>query len=439
MSEIVGSHSPLHTDSIELQTLRDLVMPALKNQHGQFVFLTGRAGTGKSTLLRQFVAATDVPKAVLAPTGLAAINVQGQTIHSFFNFHLGPLEKDPDLLPIFKRGGPKHRLINKLQILIIDEISMVRADLLDAIDASLRWNRNIDKPFGGVAVLAVGDPWQLEPVVSTPAESEFLGHLYASPFFFDSHVVRETGMDIYELHNVHRQTDPEYLWALDRIRTGDVSELGFFNDRVGAKLNGNLPLILTATNKRAQSINLTRLASLPGAPTSYNANVEGDFGKDFPTEPVLSLKPGAQVMFVKNGKQWVNGTLGEVTAVEPDLIKVRTQDEKQVEVSRETWEKSRYSWNRATQRIDTTPIGTFIQFPLRLAWAVTSHKSQGLTLENLIVDLDRPAFSHGQTYVALSRGRTRQGLSLVRPVNAADIIVDPRVLEFAGTAGLVRN
>ncbi len=422
--------------SSDLQSLSDLVQPALKSQYGQFVFVTGRAGTGKSTLLREFVGATDAAKVVVAPTGLAAVNVGGQTIHSFFNFHLGSLERDPDQIPIFKKNGPKHKLIKKLEILIIDEISMVRADLLDAIDASLRWNRGEDKPFGGVTVLAVGDPWQLEPIVGSPAEAEFLGHLYASPFFFDSHVVKETGMDILELHTVFRQTDPEYLWALDRIRKGDTSELDFFNDRVGAEIQGDHALTLTITNARAHSINLTRLSQIAGQARQYSSTIEGNFGRELPTDQTLSLKVGAQVMFVKNGKNWVNGTLGSVVKLEDHSLEVLTQDGKTVEVERETWEKTRYAWNRATFRIESEPVGSFTQFPVRLAWAVTTHKSQGLTLNNLIVDLDRPAFSHGQTYVALSRGRTREGLSLRRPVLPKDVIVDQRVLEFASSSGL---
>lgn len=413
------------------------MQPALRQQYGQFVFVTGRAGTGKSTLLREFVKATDAPKVVLAPTGLAAVNVGGQTIHSFFNFHLGPIEKDPDQIVVFKRNGAKHKLISSLEILIIDEISMVRADLLDAIDASLRWNRGIDAPFGGVTVLAVGDPWQLEPVVGSSAEAEFLGHLYASPFFFDSHVVKETGMDILELQTVYRQTDEEYLWALDKIRTGDTSELDFFNDRVGAELNGDHALTLTATNARATAINLGMLSQLPGRTSRYEAVLEGNFGKDLPAEQFLTLKVGSQVMFVKNGKKWVNGTLGTVIELDEDVIRVMTDAGDEVEVERETWEKTRYGWNRATFRIESEPVGTFIQFPLRLAWAVTMHKSQGLTLERLEVDFDRPAFSHGQAYVALSRGRSREGLSLKRRIEPKDVIVDGRVLEFSSKSGLV--
>lgn len=403
------------------------------------MFVTGRAGTGKSTLLREFVASLEVPAAVLAPTGLAAINVGGQTIHSFFNFPLGPLEPDPDLIPVFKNSGNKSRLINKLRILVIDEISMVRADLLDAIDYSLRRNRRTDNPFGGLQVVVFGDLWQLEPVVAGSAEAEFLGHHYASPFFFDAHVVKNTELDILELDHVYRQQDPEYLWALDQLRKGNEEALDFFNERVDAPLPaGGMPLTLTATNARAHSINLTRLGAIHTPARIYQGTVEGKFGKDLPTDLVLNLKSGAQVMFVKNGKQWVNGTLGVVTELEMDKVKVLTNEGKEVIVERETWEKERYTWDRNTARINKELVGSFVQFPLRLAWAVTTHKSQGLTLDQAIVDLDRPAFAHGQTYVALSRNRNREGLSLRRPIKPQDVIVHPRTLEFASHTGLVR-
>lgn len=420
-----------------LANLQTLLQDPHKQGLGQFVFVTGRAGTGKSTLLRQFVAALEIPKAVLAPTGLAAINVGGQTLHSFFNFHLGPIEKHPDQIPVFKRGGQKARLLDKLELLVIDEISMVRADILDAVDASLRWNRRIDQPFGGLPVVVFGDLWQLEPVVASAAEAEFLGHLYQSPFFFDAHVLQETQMDVLYLDHVYRQTDPEYLWALDRLRQGDTTELDFFNERVAAPLDPTkLPLTLTATNGRAQSINLSRLGAISAPPRSYKGTVEGDFGRDLPTDLVLTLKPGAQVMFVKNGRQWVNGTLGTLDSLADDELTVTTLEGKTVTVERETWEKTRYNWNRTFHRIEAEPVGSFTQFPLKLAWAVTTHKSQGLTLEQTIVDLDRPAFAHGQTYVALSRNRHRQGLSLKRPINPQDIIIHPRIHEFATMANL---
>ena len=425
------------TPSSELANLKSLVQEEQTQGLGQFVFVTGRAGTGKSTLLREFVASLQVPKAVLAPTGLAAINVGGQTIHSFFNFPLGPLEQDPDRIPVFKRGGNKSRLFNKLQVLIIDEISMIRADLLDAIDASLRWNRQTDEPFGGLKVVVFGDLWQLEPVVGSSAEAEFLSHHFASPFFFDSHILRELQPDILQLDHVYRQSDPEYLWALDQIRIGNTQELSFFNDRLNAPLPPDgMPLTLTATNNRALTINIQHLGEIVAEPRTYQGKVEGDFGKDLPADLHLTLKPGAQVMFVKNGRTWVNGTLGQIQKLEQHEITVHTHEGKTVTVERETWEKQRYVWDRATQRIQIETVGSYTQFPLKLAWAVTVHKSQGLTLEQAIIDLDRPAFSHGQTYVALSRNRHLDGLSLRREITKSDVITHPRVVEFGSICAL---
>lgn len=401
------------------------------------VFVTGKAGTGKSTVLRQVVQSGLMNLVVLAPTGLAALNVGGQTIHSFFGFKLGPLDDNPDLMHIWQQHGHKHKLVQKLEAIVIDEISMVRADLMDAIDFSLRTNLRSNQPFAGKTIIAFGDLWQLEPVVSGPAESEFIGSRYASPFFFDSRVVREMGMDVVELQTVHRQKDDqEFLWALNRIRRGETSDLDLFNSRVGAELNAEHVLTLTATNAKASTINMTALARLPFTQQVYEGQVSGDFGRDLPAEQNLVLKPGAQVMFVKNGKDWVNGTLGTVTTAEPDRVIVHTQDGVTADVVPESWEKYKYTFNRASERIEAEPVGSYSQIPLRLAWAVTIHKAQGLTFDNLRLDMDRRSFAHGQLYVALSRCRTLAGLSLVRPVTKDDVQVNPRIWEFERAAGL---
>ena len=404
--------------------------------YGRCIFVTGRAGTGKSTVLRRFVETTTLRTVVLAPTGLAAVQVGGQTIHSFFNFPLGPLQPGPDTVPLFKKGQAKRRLIEALECVVIDEVSMVRADVMDAIDYSLRTNRDRPgEPFGGATVLCFGDLMQLEPVVQAGADDEMMADVYESPFFFDSKVVRETSLDVYELTTVHRQKeDEEYLWALNRLRDGHTDELEVFNARVGADLGGHGVVTLTATNARAASINLQNLARLPGRTTVYKAEVEGTFGRETPTEERLALKPGAQVMFVKNGRGWVNGSLGEVLETGEDGVRVRLFEGSEHWVERETWDRKRYTWDRYSERISSETVGSFTQIPLRLAWALTVHKSQGLTLEKVRLDLDRPAFSHGQTYVALSRCRTLAGLSLVRPIQARDVIVAERALTFAGQA-----
>lgn len=407
--------------------------------YGRCFYITGKAGTGKSTLLREFVLNSPLKKVVLAPTGIAAINVGGQTIHSFFNFHLGPIENDPDQIVTFRKGGAKRKLIENLDCIIIDEVSMVRADIMDAIDFSLRLNTDINEPFGGKTMLFVGDLWQLEPVVAGKAEEEMLEHRYQSPFFFDSDAVRATSLDVIELSTVHRQReDPEFLWALNRLRRGDVDELEFFNSRVGASLEGENIITLTATNSRANAINLTELAKLPGKGQIYKGTIEGDFGKDLPSDMLLNLKPGAQVMFTKNGRQWVNGTLGTVLSLEDEVIVVKTDRGETVAVEREEWEKRRFTWDRHSYRIDAELVGSYLQFPLRLAWAVTIHKSQGLTFDRLILDLDRTGFAHGQLYVALSRCRSLAGVSLKRKIEPRDSVVHSRIWEFERMAGLTQ-
>ncbi len=403
---------------------------------GAFVFVTGEAGTGKSTLLREFVTGTRLRTVVLAPTGLAAIQVGGQTVHSFFNFPLGPLAQDPDAIPQFRSGGAKRRLIERLDCLVLDEVSMVRADVLDAIDYSLRRNRERDEAFGGCRVVAFGDVWQLEPVVQGGADAEMIQDRFASPFFFDAEVVRRTGLHVEHLATVHRQSDPHLLFALNKLRRGDASELSVFNDRVGAAIEGEGTVTLTATNARADAINAQRLAALPGPGQLFKGEVEGSFGEAFPADRLLRLKVGAQVMFVKNGKEWANGTIGRVEGVEEGEVRVALAGGEVVTVGVEKWEKTRYTWDGAASRIGKEVVGSYVQLPLRLAWAVTVHKSQGLTLDRVVVEMDRRAFAHGQVYVALSRCRSLEGLSLVRRIDPSDLVVNPRVGEFERLAGL---
>lgn len=413
--------------------LRDLE----QGQRGRFVFVTGKAGTGKSTLLREFVATTRWNTVVVAPTGLAAIQIGGQTIHSFFNFPFGPITNEDHSVPTFKKGHPKRRLIERLDCVVIDEVSMVRADVLDAIDFSLRKNTEMDVPFGGKTVVAFGDVRQLEPVVQSGADQEMLSDRFASPFFFDATVLRQTGIDAWQLETVYRQTEAEFLWALDQVRTGHVSELSYFNDRVGVELDRPNTVTLTATNARAESINLRHLRQLQTPPQVYKATKSGTFERDFPTDPILTLRVGAQVMFVKNGKEWSNGSVGSVTAVEEKQVTVLLETGVTVTTGPEKWEKVRYTWDSSSSRIDKEVVGEYCQIPLRLAWAVTIHKSQGLTLDSVVIDLDRTAFAHGQVYVALSRCRTFEGMSLVRPILANDIVVNPRVAEFEAQAKLL--
>jgi ATP-dependent exoDNAse (exonuclease V) alpha subunit len=427
-----------HGATVELSGDQEGALAAIPDvaTYGRCIFVTGRAGTGKSTVLRRFVETTPLKTVVLAPTGLAAVQVGGQTIHSFFNFPLGPLQVGTTEIPLFKKGQAKRRLIEALDCVVVDEVSMVRADVMDAIDHSLRINRDrAREPFGGATIVCFGDLMQLEPVVQSGADEEMMADRYQSPFFFDAKAVRETSLDVYELTTVHRQReDEEYLWALNRMREGNTDELGLFNARVGADIGSEGVVTLTATNGRAGSINLQRLAKLPGRPTIYKATIQGTFGRETPTDEVLAFKPGAQVMFVKNGREWVNGSLGEVTEVEPERVRVKLFEGEEHWVEPETWDKKRYTWDRFAARISSEAVGSFTQIPLRLAWALTIHKAQGLTLEKVRLDLDRPAFSHGQAYVALSRCRTLLGLSLVRPLEPRDVIVVERALAFATQA-----
>jgi len=404
---------------------------------GRLIFVTGRAGTGKSTLLRHLRETLPLKSITLAPTGIAALNAGGQTIHSFFTFAPGPMDPETCDIPTFRPGAPKSRLVNALQLIFLDEISMVRADLLDAVNISLQRNRKTPYPFGGVPLVAFGDIWQLEPIVGNPAEREFLAHHFNSPFFFDSKITKDLGIDIIELKTVHRQAnDPDFLYILDQIRAGDPQEIHMINQRVGPPQTEET-LTLTVTNARANLINNQRLLEISYPERHYPAAIEGNFGKDLPAEEVLRLKPGARVMFVRNGTEWVNGSLGTVIATDETSIRVELDaDHKIVEVKREIWEKSRYTWDRSRNQITAEPIGSFTQYPLKLAWAITIHKSQGLTFDRIHIDLDRPAFSHGQIYVALSRCRTLAGLSLTREVTNADLIVNPHVIEFASQAGL---
>ncbi len=432
-AEIVPETAPeLGKDQLQVVEWLPSALPM-----GQCLFVTGKAGTGKSTLLRYLASQLSLAHVVVAPTGIAAINVGGQTVHSFFRLRPGPLiDKDEDVT-LFRKGSPKSRLIKAMQVLIIDEISMVRADLMDAIDWSLRLNTGCEEPFGGKLCVFFGDLWQLEPVVTRGAEEAMIRDRYRSPFFFDAEVFARARLRSFELQTVYRQEgDPEFLEALNAIRRGDPSPLELINERVGQPLRDGAVITLTATNIRASTINQTRLAALGGTHRNYLANVTQEFGTEFPTDPHLTLKPGAQVMFVRNGRQWVNGTLGTVKSVIDGEVTVTLEDGEDVAVSPVTWEKCAYDWDASAKRITRRVVGTFTQIPLKLAWAVTVHKSQGLTFDRVNIDFDRHAFAHGQLYVALSRCRSLAGISLCRPLSPRDMVLHPRVAEFEWEQGL---
>lgn len=403
----------------------------LMEQTREHVFITGRAGTGKSTLLRLFKDNTRKNTVIVAPTGVAAINVGGSTIHSFFGFPLGIVPRDR-----IKKLHRKKELFKALESLIIDEISMVRADLMDAIDLSLRLNRGVDRPFGGVQVLLFGDLYQLPPVVDDREVKKFLDDVYhGCPYFFGAHVFQEVRLTIFELSKVFRQEDPEFLKLLDEVRKGAISDdhLKLLNSRVGLLPPKDAPIItLTARNDQASEINLDELRKLPGRQYSYEAVVTGAFDeKSYPTDRVLHLKEGAQVMLVKNDPygRWVNGTLAVVKKLSDSTVKVFI-DGNVYSVEPVTWEKLEYYYNPREKKIESRVVGSFRQLPLRLAWAVTIHKSQGQTFDRVIIDLGDGAFEYGQVYVALSRCRSLDGVYLRTPIRPTDVRTNPQVVTF---------
>jgi len=398
------------------------------------IFLTGKAGTGKSTLLQLFRKTTQKKCIVLAPTGVAALNVKGQTIHSFFNFAPRILQPED-----FKRAR-NPAFFRKIDALIIDEISMVRADVLDNIDYALRLNRDDERPFGGVQMILIGDLYQLPPVVSSPQEKIYFSTEYESPYFFSAKVFEaEFNLDYYELTQVYRQDERRFINLLEAIRSRDVDReiLEEINERVGAEPEPEIDYItLTARNAVADTINKQRLEKLDGYSMAFQAEVSGQFAdRLFPTEAILQLKVGAQVMFVKNDpqKRFVNGSIGKIVEFGQDKISVALTSQETplvVEVERMEWEIVRYSPQMRFGQIETIVAGTFTQFPLKLAWAITVHKSQGKTFDHVVIDLQGGAFEHGQTYVAMSRCRSLQGIILNHPVRYQDVMIDERILDF---------
>jgi len=400
------------------------------------VFITGRAGTGKSTLLQLFRNTTRKKTVVLAPTGVAALNVKGQTIHSFFNFPGKPLHRK-DI-----RRRKNHKLYKNIDVLIIDEISMVRADLLDNIDYFLRVNRdNVIDPFGGVQVVFFGDLFQLPPIVSSDAEKALFESFYDTPYFFSAKVYGDDfQMETIELRKTYRQESRHFLRLLEAVRLNqlDYDDLEDLNDRYDPDFESDdLYITLSPRNAVVDQINQRALKKLHELPVSFMATVTGKFNpKLFPTEPVLQLKLGAQVMFVKNDpkRRFVNGTIGKVIKLDQDNIRVLIEDKngtKHIDVERLEWEIQHYKVDKEDQtKIESETVGTFKQYPLKLAWGITIHKSQGKTFDKVIIDLGRGAFEHGQTYVALSRCRTLEGIVLKAQIRPRDIIVDDRIIDY---------
>lgn len=403
------------------------------------VFLTGRAGTGKSTLLSLFRHTTRKQCVILAPTGVAALNVQGQTIHSFFGFP-GKFITPADI----RIRRDRAFTFRKLEILIIDEVSMVRADIIDCIDYALRISRNNNMPFGGVQMIFIGDLFQLPPIVSSPEEKVFFLQNYDSPHFFSANVFKKGfRYEMIELKKVYRQSERHFVRLLDAVREGEIDfdDLETLNERYigdnSLMSNANF-ITLSARNNLVDQINHQELAKLTTPQYQFVAQITGTFDpKQVQADSVITLKQGAQVMFVKNDtvkREYVNGSIGKIIELSHDRILVSLEDmrEKQtlVEVEKQKWEVLHYRISTDGDKIETETVGTFQQYPLRLAWAITIHKSQGKTFDRVYIDLGAGAFETGQTYVALSRCRTLNGIILKRKLLPTDIKIDERVVEY---------
>ena len=433
----------LDTDNREWQQALQIIQYTRRS-----LFLTGKAGTGKSTFLRHIAETTKKKHVILAPTGIAAINAGGQTLHSFFKLPFHPLLPNDSNYSIrnirktLKYSGELTKLLRELELIIIDEISMVRADIIDFIDKVLRiYCRNMREPFGGKQLLLVGDIFQLEPVIKED-EWRLMQPFYASAYFFAAKVWQEMQLVSIELRKVYRQSDSQFIGLLDRIRQNHATDadLQSINSRVNQcskqKENG-FEITLATRRDTVDYINDLHLSELEGDSTIFKGHIKGDFPEtSLPAPMELEIKPGAQVIFIKNDKEkrWVNGTLGVVIYIDEGegIITVVDEDGHEYDVEREVWENMRYTFNEKEQKIEEEMLGSFIQFPLRLAWAITVHKSQGLTFRHVKIDFSGGgAFAGGQTYVALSRCTSLEGITLEAPIRRSDIFVRAEVVAFA--------
>ncbi|MCL2479089.1 MAG: AAA family ATPase [Treponema sp.] len=433
---------------------------SLAENGGDSLFITGKAGTGKSTFIDYFRENTAKNTVYLAPTGVAALNIRGKTIHSLFQFPPKIISKDE--IKDNKYNKKTRELFANLQTMIIDEISMARADIIDGIDFILKENRHNEDPFGGVQMIFVGDLYQLPPVISDREkvtvtfngklhyEGTLQGYfekIYRGQYFFNSKAFRNASFKYLEFKNIFRQRDDlEFIGILNAIRENTVTAeiLDRLNTRhipeagpeKTAQENSEPVITLCTTNARAKEINDTRLSELDTMMYMFEAEMSGEFetsyaDNEYPADRKLYLKVNSQVMMIKNDreKRWVNGSMGIVKSLKPKEIVIRINGADH-RVEKETWETVEYEYSEETKSVNTRVTGLFSQYPLKLAWAITIHKSQGKTFDNVIIDLEKGAFAHGQTYVALSRCRSLDGITLSRPVSRRDIILDPRVTGF---------
>ncbi len=419
------------------------------NESSSCFFITGKAGTGKSTFIQYFTTQTHKKVLKLAFTGIAAINVGGQTIHSFFLFPLKPMMPNDDEVFRFKQNTKKYKLIQSIEVIVIDEVSMLRADILEAIDYSLRINGgNPALRFGGKQILFVGDIFQLPPVVNLQDEVEKIvfTEVYKSEYFFDSIAYRETQPVYFEFQKSYRQqSDLEFVKLLDEVRIGKVSEesLAALNKRYYPRYTpqrDEFVINLASTNYIANAENNKRLLELPYTSFFFEATIDGDFKSDkYPTSKMLELKKHAQVIFIKNDskRRYVNGTIAKIDFISKDLLEIRLQDGSIHKLVKETWENRKYEYDPIKRRVVSKTVGTFTQYPIKLAWAITVHKSQGLSFDKVVLDMGNGAFVNGQMYTALSRCRSLNGLALKQKITQADLVMDERVVNFYLTENII--
>lgn len=410
------------------------------------VFLTGKAGTGKSTFLKYICANTKKKHIVLAPTGIAAVNVGGQTMHSFFKIPFKPLlPDDPDIANItrlrkmLRYTKEKVKLIRELDLIIIDEISMVRADVIDFVDRVLRvYSGNMREPFGGKQLLLVGDIFQLEPVV-THDMRDILRRYYKNFFFFNARAFAQINLVSVELKKIYRQTDSDFISLLDRVRVNRATsnDIARLNQRCNPdyqEVNETFAITLATRRDTVDAINDEHMQALKTPEYTYHGRIEGDFPENsLPTALRLVLKEGAQVIFIRNDKEgrWYNGTIGKVTRLNDDQVYVTLENGEEMDVLPEIWENMQYTYNEKEKKVEEKVLGTFMQIPIKPAWALTVHKSQGLTFNHVVIDFVGGAFTGGQTYVALSRCTSMEGITLLKPLSERDIIVNMAVVDFS--------